>query len=142
MQIEVSDTGIGIPKDKLKTIFDQYEQVRTKIKKKYKGTGLGLAITKKLVEMMHGSIVIKSKINEGTRFIIHLPFEKATIQKTLDNKMTKKNAAFLSGKTILIADDHDDNRFILRESLQFFNKEVIIFEAADGLQAVECAKKK
>ncbi|MDB5226747.1 MAG: domain S-box [Bacteroidota bacterium] len=141
LQIEVSDTGIGIPKEKLKTIFDQYEQVRTKVQKKYKGTGLGLAITKKLVEMMNGTIVIKSKINEGTHFIIHLPFEKATIQKVLDNTTGKKNALFLSDKSILIADDHEDNRFILRESLQFFNKNVIIFEAADGLQAVELVKK-
>jgi two-component system sensor histidine kinase/response regulator len=52
----VSDTGIGIPKDKLATIFDQYEQVRTKVQKKYKGTGLGLAISKKLVEMLNGNI--------------------------------------------------------------------------------------
>lgn len=140
LQVIVSDTGIGIPKDKIKTIFDQYEQVRTKVQKKYKGTGLGLAISKNLVELMNGTIVINSKINVGTNFVITLPFEKAAIQKNTATALHQKNTSFLSDKTILIVDDFEDNRFVINETLKFFNKETIVLEAADGLQALEALK--
>ena len=141
LEIIVRDTGIGIPKDKLATIFDQYEQVRTKVQKKYKGTGLGLAISKKLVEMLNGTIQIKSKINEGTTFIIQLPFEKAATQKNVDEHTIKKDTTFLSDKTILIVDDLEDNRFILKQTLLFYNKDLTILEAENGLVAVDSCKK-
>ncbi len=141
LEIIVRDTGIGIPKDKLATIFDQYEQVRTKVQKKYKGTGLGLAISKKLVEMLNGTIQIKSKINEGTTFIIQLPFEKAATQKNVDEQTIKKDTTFLSDKTILIVDDLEDNRFILKQTLLFYNKDLTILEAENGLVAVDSCKK-
>lgn len=141
LEIVVRDTGIGIPKDKLATIFDQYEQVRTKVQKKYKGTGLGLAISKKLVEMLNGTITLKSKINVGTSFIINLPIEVAAQQKNIDETVIKKDTAFLTNKTVLIVDDLDDNRFILRETLLFFNKNLNILEAENGLIAVELCKK-
>ena len=140
LQLIVSDTGIGIPKDKLKTIFAQYEQVRTKVQKKYKGTGLGLAISKKLVELMNGTIIIKSKINQGTSFVISLPFEKAAMQKSTTTELHQKDTAFLSGKTFLLTDDIDDNRFVIAETLRFFNKDIIVLEAEDGQQALDLLK--
>jgi signal transduction histidine kinase/CheY-like chemotaxis protein len=140
LQITVSDTGIGIPKDKLPNIFDQYEQVRTKSQKKYKGTGLGLSISKKLVELMNGNISIKSKVNVGTTFIIDLPFEKAETQKHLTQSIVNKDTAFLNNKTILIVDDFEDNRFIVRETLHFFSKQINILEAVDGVHALEILK--
>lgn len=140
LQLSVNDTGIGIPKSKQKTIFEQYEQVRTKVQKKYKGTGLGLAITKKLIEMMRGSIVIKSKVNEGTSFIITLPFEKAQAKKNIASNLLNHDASFLSGKAILIADDTLDNRFILKETLNFFNKDIQILEASNGKETIEIIK--
>jgi signal transduction histidine kinase/ActR/RegA family two-component response regulator len=140
LQLIVSDTGIGIPKDKLKTIFAQYEQVRTKVQKKYKGTGLGLAISKKLVELMNGTIIIKSKINQGTSFVISLPFEKAAMQKSTTTELHQKDTVFLKGKTILITDDIEDNRFVIAETLCFFNKDIIVLEAEDGQQALDLLK--
>ncbi len=140
LQLIVSDTGIGIPKDKLKTIFAQYEQVRTKVQKKYKGTGLGLAISKKLVELMNGTIIIKSKINQGTSFVISLPFEKAAMQKSTTTELHQKDTVFLKGKTILITDDIEDNRFVIAETLRFFNKDIIVLEAEDGQQALDLLK--
>jgi signal transduction histidine kinase/CheY-like chemotaxis protein len=143
LEIIVRDTGIGIPKDKLPTIFDQYEQVRTKVQKKYKGTGLGLAISKKLVEMLNGTIQIKSKINEGTTFIIQLPIEKSAMQKNVDENVIKKDTSFLKDKTILIVDDLEDNRFILKQTLLFYHKDLNILEAENGLVAVDhCRKNK
>jgi signal transduction histidine kinase/ActR/RegA family two-component response regulator len=140
LQLIVSDTGIGIPNDKLKTIFAQYEQVRTKVQKKYKGTGLGLAISKKLVELMNGTIIIKSKINQGTSFVISLPFEKAAMQKSTTTELHQKDTVFLKGKTILITDDIEDNRFVIAETLRFFNKDIIVLEAEDGQQALDLLK--
>ena len=141
LQLSVKDTGIGIPKDKLGTIFDQYEQVRTKVQKKYKGTGLGLSISKKLVEMMNGSIAIKSKINTGTTFVVLLPLERAQLQKNTDNALLQTDTAFLAAKTILVADDFADNRFVIKETVGFFNKDTLVLEASDGLQALETLKK-
>lgn len=140
IQIIISDTGIGIPKNKIKTIFDQYQQVRTKVENKYKGTGLGLTICKKLVEMMNGTIQLKSKINVGTSFIISLPFEKAVLSEKLHTISKLKDTSFLENKTILIADDFEDNRFIFKESLLYFCKKIHILEAKNGKEALEMAK--
>jgi signal transduction histidine kinase/CheY-like chemotaxis protein len=140
LQIIVKDTGMGIPKDKLQTIFEQYEQVRTKVQKKYKGTGLGLSISKKLAEMMNGSIAIKSKVNMGTSFIVALPFEKTVVQENTTQNTTPVDTLFLTNKIILIVDDVEDNRFILKETLNFYNKEIQILEAENGKEAVNLLK--
>ncbi|HNF49742.1 MAG TPA: ATP-binding protein [Chitinophagales bacterium] len=139
--LQIHDTGIGIPKDKLPTIFDQYEQVRTQVQKKYKGTGLGLAICKKLVEMMNGQISIKSKVNEGTCFCIELPFQKAKIQQTKASTIQPfEDTSFLADKHILIADDFEDNRFVFKETLRLFNPTVRISEAENGSLALDFCK--
>lgn len=71
----ISDTGIGIPEDKLKTIFDSFSQADVTTSRKYGGTGLGLSITKQLVEIMEGAINITSTVNQGTTFTVTIPFE-------------------------------------------------------------------
>ena len=79
LKFTVSDTGIGIPVDKIDKIFDEFEQADTSITRKYGGTGLGLAISSKLVEMMGGKLEVKSRQNEGSRFFftIELPADTA-----------------------------------------------------------------
>jgi signal transduction histidine kinase/ActR/RegA family two-component response regulator len=140
LQITVADTGMGIPKDKLKSIFEQYEQVRSKVQKKYKGTGLGLAITKKLVELMNGTISVKSTVNKGTSFIVNLPYVVAEIVENKTLISLDKEASFLNDKIILIVDDVEDNRFVVSETLKFFNKNIQIIEAENGKQGVERTK--
>ena len=71
--IYVSDTGVGIPKDKLELIFERFYQVDDSSTKKYEGTGLGLAIVKETVEQLNGSIKAESEVGIGTQFIITLP---------------------------------------------------------------------
>lgn len=68
MQVEVKDTGIGIGKDQIPTLFDEFKQADNSITRKFGGTGLGLSISKLLVEMMGGQIWIKSRIGEGSSF--------------------------------------------------------------------------
>ncbi len=137
LQIVVSDTGLGIPKDKLNSIFEQYEQVRTKTQKKYKGTGLGLSISKRLVELMQGTISVKSKVNIGTTFTVTLPIEQVQAQETVQPNAVRYNADFLNGKQILIVDDIDNNRFVIKETLKFFHSDVEILEVENGKQALD-----
>jgi PAS domain S-box-containing protein len=75
-RIEISDTGIGIPEDKLELIFEKFTQVDQSNTRKYEGTGLGLNITKRLVELMQGTITCQSSVSEGSTFTILLPLKK------------------------------------------------------------------
>ena len=84
--ISVSDTGIGIPEDKLERIFESFEQVEGFTARNYEGTGLGLAITKKLVELHGGQITVKSTLEEGSQFTFTLPISKESPTEPLQVK--------------------------------------------------------
>jgi len=78
MKISVSDTGIGIPKDKLGTIFEEFRQVDGSSTRRHQGTGLGLAITKRLIELMGGSIGVESEVGKGSAFTVRVPITYQT----------------------------------------------------------------
>ena len=86
--ISVKDTGIGIPKDKLTSIFDRFSQVDKTLSRNKEGTGIGLALVKSLVEMHKGKIIVKSTYGEGTEFLIHLP---ENLNKIDDNDVNLNN---------------------------------------------------
>lgn len=99
VQVSVKDTGIGIPEEKLKTIFNRFEQVDKTFTRKREGSGIGLALVKSLVEIHGGSINVISKINEGSEFIIELPVtiienEETDIELTYESKVDKINIEF------------------------------------------------
>ncbi len=73
--VEVSDTGIGIPEDKQKLIFEAFRQVSEGMNRIFQGTGLGLSVSKKFVELMNGELTVKSKVEEGTTFLMKFPAE-------------------------------------------------------------------
>ena len=75
-RIDVIDTGIGIPADKLKTIFDEFTQADGSITRRYGGTGLGLAITKKLVQMYNGRIWVESEVGRGSAFHVEIDLDE------------------------------------------------------------------
>ncbi|MFO1243394.1 MAG: ATP-binding protein [Rickettsiales bacterium] len=116
--ITVTDTGIGIPKDKLDTIFDKFVQADTSITRKYGGTGLGLAISKSLAEMMHGDITVKSKYGHGAEFTLHLPLqcvkEKKGIAETVANLLTRK----VDKRRVLLVEDYKPNVMVAQSLLE------------------------
>ncbi|WP_152558615.1 sensor histidine kinase [Endozoicomonas numazuensis] len=79
--IEVVDTGPGIPEEKLKSIFDSFEQADNTYSRKFGGSGLGLTLSKHLVELMGGSLSVSSRTDKGTTFSIKLPIVRQTPQK-------------------------------------------------------------
>lgn len=125
LQFHVTDTGIGIPNDKFDLLFQSFSQLHPAMNRKYGGTGLGLAITKKLVELMGGTIGVVSRENGGSTFYFTLPF-RATQKEpdhepsspALKNNETRTGSAVHSTLKygplkILIADDDEVNRFLL-----------------------------
>jgi PAS domain S-box-containing protein len=87
LAIAIKDTGIGIAKDELDHIFEEFRQVDQSLAKKYPGTGLGLAITKSLVELMQGTITVESQLGQGSTFRIELPRTVKTSASSLEHRV-------------------------------------------------------
>lgn len=134
IRIDVADTGIGIPSDKLNHIFDKFTQADGSTTRVYGGTGLGLAITKSIVEMMDGRISVTSEIGHGSQFSIQLPLP-------LDPKaeVTKYDISCLKDKRALIIDDIAVNRQVLKEQLESWG--VTSDSVADGVEGLKILKK-
>ena len=99
----VTDTGIGIPPDKIDTLFTEFKQTDATIANEYGGTGLGLSITKKFIEMHGGSIWVESEPGKGSTFIFEI---------------RPASGGAMSGKTILYVEDNEANRKIVRLLLE------------------------
>lgn len=138
--IRVADTGIGIPKEKLDVIFDEFTQVDHSITRKYGGSGLGLAISKKLVEMMNGKISVLSRSEEGTIFTIKITLPiydgNEVVEEIRRDEVSKLN---LDNLRILLAEDDQTTRLLLAE---FLNKhKAKVTEAGNGIKAWELYNK-
>ncbi|MDM8541197.1 ATP-binding protein [Desulfococcaceae bacterium HSG9] len=136
----VEDTGIGIPAEQKKTIFDAFEQQSGQDQAKYGGTGLGLAITKRLTEMMGGTIAVSGEKGQGSVFTVTLPNVQQVKSPDILKKKNKTPVdSIIFDKTIImIVDDITSNRDLLRGYLQDYNFEFI--EAKDGQEACDLAK--
>ena len=140
--LSVEDTGIGIPEEQQDIIFESFRQQDGQKTRKYGGTGLGLAITKRLVEMMKGSISVKSQVGVGSVFQITLrhvalsPSEASSL--TQETSFDFKTISF-EKSLILVVDDIDSNRSLIKECLSQANLDII--EAREGQQALFLAEK-
>ncbi|HWC98137.1 MAG TPA: response regulator, partial [Candidatus Sulfopaludibacter sp.] len=136
MRITVSDTGIGIPPEKLELLFEKFTQADTSTSRRYGGTGLGLAISRQLIELMNGSIRVESELGKGSRFTCTLPLEVdfTPVPQPLA-------AADLHGLRVLIVDDNEINRRVVHEQVVSWGMRNGSFEAAEGaLRALRQAK--
>ena len=87
--ITVSDTGIGIPEEKINNIFERYEQIDNKLTRNFNGSGIGLSLVRSLVEMHEGRVWVESKVNEGSKFIISLPKKTVATENVKSIDLTK-----------------------------------------------------
>ena len=135
LRISVTDTGIGIPQDKLGTVFEKFSQVDASSTRRHEGTGLGLAITSRLVAMMGGTIGAESAEGRGSTFscTFSLPYADAPARQ--------KFAPFdVSGARVLIVDDNPVNRAILLEQMASWRFDACAASSgAEGLQVLAAA---
>ena len=128
----VSDTGIGIPANKLDAIFDKFNQIDSIENRKNKGAGLGLAICKNLVELMGGKIWVESELGVGSKFYFSIPFQT---QSSTTPKLKKPTLIVPQKLKILIVEDDKFSRAILKE--YFNNTPYKVDTAENGQIAVE-----
>ena len=131
IHFSISDTGIGIPADKLDAVFASFTQVHTSPSHTYGGTGLGLTISRQLAELMQGRIWLESTLGKGSTF-------HCCVQLGVQSGPTtthKKLPINLHGVRTLVVDDHATNRLILRETLAGWGADVT--EAASGQAAID-----
>jgi signal transduction histidine kinase/CheY-like chemotaxis protein/HPt (histidine-containing phosphotransfer) domain-containing protein len=140
IQFTVSDTGIGIDKEKLPYVFERFYQIESKTSKKYYGTGLGLPIVKQLVEMQGGEIEVFSAPGEGTQFVLMLPYTIASASETEKEKEVVIDKEKFVQKKILIVDDNEMNRDLMGYLLA---EHKFLFDKADsGIAALQLLKQK
>ncbi|HVH08604.1 MAG TPA: response regulator [Gemmatimonadales bacterium] len=139
VRFHVRDTGIGIPQEQLTTIFQEFTQADASMTRRYGGTGLGLAISRRLVALMGGELAVVSEAGHGSEFsfTLPLPIETPTTEVPLARRLVS-----LGGRRVLVVDDNETNRRILRDMLGA--EGVAVHEAAlagAGLEALRTAAK-
>jgi len=136
IEFSISDTGPGIPPERLKTIFDKFTQADVSTTRKYGGTGLGLEIGRRLVECMGGTLTATSRLGKGSIFRFNVLFERG-VQKERKPSVELNN---FNGRRVLVIDDNATNCFILGETLNSWGLESVEFGApVEALASVSAA---
>ncbi|WP_082014102.1 PAS domain S-box protein [Flavobacterium sp. AED] len=139
IEFAVSDTGIGIPKEKIGKIFENFQQASSGTSRLYGGTGLGLAIVKQLVESQGGSIRVKSIVNEGSIFSFALSFQKTNADAELETELMELDTEIKNIK-VLVVEDIALNQLLMKTLLDDFGFGLDIAE--NGKIAIEKLKGK
>ncbi|MCE5270934.1 response regulator [bacterium] len=132
----VADTGIGIPEDKLSTIFDKFTQVDSSNRRRFGGTGLGLAISRQLVELMHGRIGVDSELGRGTRFWFELELPVLSREN-----MDPQTLSRLAGLHLLVVLPDGTERLVLMPLIEQMGLEVSVADSVESAldQLERCA---
>jgi CheY-like chemotaxis protein len=140
--VSVEDSGIGIKPEKIDKLFTKFDRLEVEKTITIEGTGLGLAITKKLVDLMHGKIVVQSVYGKGSKFTVALDQKIIATKSPVEveeNKIEKEQITFV-GKKILVVDDNKVNLKVATRLLKSYKVEV---ETVDnGFDAIEKIKNK
>jgi len=126
-QFTISDTGIGIPESKLKSIFDAFSQEDSTITRKYGGTGLGLSISSLLVEALGGHISVQSEVGLGSKFEFSIPLDRDT--RSIEAKL---DVSYLVGLRVLVVDDNLVNRQVVTGILKSVGAQVLAVESGEA----------
>jgi len=132
---EISDTGIGIRRSRLDSIFDSFKQETSHTTRQYGGTGLGLAITKNLIQLMDSKIYLESTFGEGSKFSFELELKKSK-NKTLSAGELNSRKSSLRDIRILVVDDNALNREIFFDLINNYKNNVEVEMADDGKMAL------
>ncbi len=140
LRFAVKDSGIGIPEDKLKSVFERFEQADSATTRKYGGTGLGLSIVKQLVALQHGEVEVKSTVNIGSEFIVTIPYTiNFLADDAAETTISVIKRQYNKAARILIAEDNKMNQLLL--TYLFRNWGMKITLAMDGQEAIDLLKK-
>ncbi|HTW64248.1 MAG TPA: PAS domain S-box protein [Bryobacteraceae bacterium] len=131
LHFTIADTGIGIPPEKQRAIFDPFTQADTSTTRKYGGTGLGLAISTRLVEMMGGRIWVESEPGKGSTFHFTAHFGAAPSRVSLG---ALANPSIFQNLPVLVVDDNATNRQILEKNLEYWGTKPVV--ASSGKEAL------
>jgi signal transduction histidine kinase/CheY-like chemotaxis protein len=135
---QIIDTGIGIPEDKLKTVFESFSQGSVEINRKFGGTGLGLTIVKKLVRILGGRIKLKSTVGQGSTFSFELNFKVDSKPIQIKSKIKNYDPEIFKNKKILVVEDNKINQMITKKML--VNKDIECTILDNGEDAIQILK--
>jgi CheY-like chemotaxis protein len=139
VEFAISDTGIGIPENKINNIFENFQQATSGTSRLYGGTGLGLAIVKQLVEGQGGAITVTSTVEQGSTFSFHLTFMKTNAEAALDTSLMELDTE-IKNINVLVVEDIALNQLLMKTLLDDFNFQCEI--ADNGKIAIEKLKNK
>jgi signal transduction histidine kinase len=120
LHIEITDTGVGIPQERIATIFEPFTQADLSITRKYGGTGLGLSICVRLIDLLSGTISATSQLGKGSTFTITIPVKSQNTNKIHVHNL-ELSPDFFAGKKICIIDDNPKNLKIIKTYLDVWN---------------------
>ncbi|KJY93630.1 histidine kinase [Vibrio neptunius] len=136
--MSVTDSGIGIEREKLDTIFTPFEQAELSTTRKFGGTGLGLSIVKRLVEIMGGKVSVFSQPNVGTQFTLTIPFELKELEISEAQVQSSDELSLLDNFTVLLVEDNRVNAMVARKFCESMG--LLVDHANDGLEAISRLK--
>jgi two-component system, sensor histidine kinase and response regulator len=140
LEFSITDTGIGIPREKQARMFEAFEQADKSTTREYGGTGLGLAISKRLVELMKGEIGIESEAGKGTTFRFTARFR---LQEKPAVHSSESQREYMQGLRVLVVDDNETNRYILQEMTSVWGMRAVVATGVDeAIQALQQAQRR
>ncbi|MDO7171863.1 ATP-binding protein [Mariniflexile sp. AS56] len=145
LRFEVEDNGIGISQEKQDNMFESFSQGSIQINRKYGGTGLGLSIVKGLIDILNGSIYVKSELEKGTTFYFEIPLEHTVIEEAAEVKTTyfsgNANELDLTNVKILVVEDNKINQMITKKILTKMELKCdIIDNGEDAVDMIKASK--